>query len=704
MHPMFSLHPAVVAVLGYSLLLSSTVQADEASEPTASLEEVISYGSSYRATSTKTSLTPMESPMSYEVYDRELLDSRQADSVSQALRYVAGVTPESRATVSVFDQYNIRGFESYYNYYDGLPLQTNSAWNLAPQVDAFATDAVEVLKGPTSVLYGSAPPGGMINQIARIPQETPEHQLRVRVGSNSLQELSLNSSDSLGTDLAYRMVALKRSQDGQQRTTEEERMVLAPSVTWWATPDTEITVSLYYQEDPSLTPSTPLPYQVDGDTPDADAYSGDQNWSGVDREITMLGYKISHQLNDHVRLLQNFRHTSGNLLQKNTYNGGFVEGSESEMIRSAYRTDEVMKGVVVDNQLAWKLDAGASQHNLLFGVDYNRLVSSALYNDTLYTDTPTIDLADPDYDQIDPSSLPLDNYEEDHTIHQTQVGVYMQDEIHVNDLTLLAGLRWDKYFGQDQSDNLYLGYAYSSTSRTSQTNLSKRLAAMYQLNDELGGYLNYSESFEPTSGSDSDTGDAFKPTTAHQWETGLKFQSDDNLTNATLALFDLRKQNVVVNSADYTQKTQTGEIRSRGLELSANHWLTERLAIDANATWQSVEVTENELYPELEGNTPVWVADILASVWLDYHATGRLVISGGVRHVGESQIDAANSDTVPGYTLIDMAAQWQAHDMIKVGLSASNLANKAYVGACYDENNCWMGAERSLEASATISF
>ncbi|WP_221796073.1 TonB-dependent siderophore receptor [Oceanobacter mangrovi] len=708
MTPVFSLKPAVVAVLGYSVLLcSSQSQAEQTStddDADNNLEEVVAYGSSYRATGTKTTLTPMQSPMSYEVYDRELLDSRQADSVSQALRYVTGVTPESRATVSVFDQYNIRGFESYYNYYDGLPLQTNGSWNLAPQVDAFATDAVEVLKGPTSVLYGSAPPGGMINQIARTPQQQPQHQLRGRLGSNGLRELALNSSSAISTDLAYRLIALKRSQDGQQQTTEEERTVLAPSVTWWATPDTEITVSLYHQQDPKLTPSTPLPYQINGRTPRANAYAGDSNWSGVDREITLVGYKISHQLTDTISLLQNFRHSSGNLLQKNTYNGGFVSGSESEMLRSAYQTDEAMQGFVIDNQLGWYLDAGASQHNLLVGIDYNRLTSSALYNDTLYLDTPTIDLANPDYNQIDPNSLPLDNYEEDHRIQQSQVGVYLQDEIRFDQLTLLAGLRWDKYFARDRADNLYMGSGYSSDSRISQTNLSKRLAAMYQFNSEMGGYLNYSESFEPTAGADSATGEAFKPTTARQWESGLKFQSADLLSSATLAVYDLRKQNVVVNSADYTQKTQTGEISSRGVELTLNHWLTDSLAIDANASWQDVEITDNELYPQLQGNSPVWVADTLASVWLDYHASDALIISGGVRHVGESQLDAANSDTVPGYTLVDLAASWQAHEQVKTGLSVSNLANKQYVGACYDASNCWMGAERAIEASATVSF
>ncbi|CAN0586394.1 unnamed protein product, partial [Laminaria digitata] len=143
-------------------LCQSTAVAAE--ENTPALEELVVYGAGYRTTGTKSDLLPMDAPMSYEIYDGELLARRQVDTVNEALRYVPGVTPENRGTVTIFDQYTIRGFDSYYNYYDGLPLQYNNLWNLVPQVDAFATETIEILKGPTSVLYGSAPPGGMVNQ------------------------------------------------------------------------------------------------------------------------------------------------------------------------------------------------------------------------------------------------------------------------------------------------------------------------------------------------------------------------------------------------------------------------------------------------------------------------------------------------------------------------------------------------------------
>ena len=160
--------PAIPKRHAASLLVLSALLPAHAQTLPAGTAQVIVSATGYRTTGTKSDLKPLEAPMSYEVYDNELLSARQADSVNEALRYVPGVTPESRSTVTIFDQYTIRGFESYRNYYDGLPLQYDGLWNLVPQVDAFATESVEVLKGPVSVLYGSAPPGGMVNQTAKL--------------------------------------------------------------------------------------------------------------------------------------------------------------------------------------------------------------------------------------------------------------------------------------------------------------------------------------------------------------------------------------------------------------------------------------------------------------------------------------------------------------------------------------------------------
>ncbi|HAU4963136.1 TPA: TonB-dependent receptor, partial [Aeromonas hydrophila] len=114
----------------------------------------------------------------------------------------------------------------------------------------------------------------------------------------------------------------------------------------------------------------------------------------------------------------------------------------------------------------------------------------------------------------------------------------------------------------------------------------------------------------------------------------------------------------------------------------------------------------------LQGKTPVWVPKQMASLWSNYLPAGPLAgtrLGAGLRYVGEAQLDAANTDTVPDYLLMDMAASYDLAQLsqrlqgVEVSLSASNLFNKTYY-SCYDQNNCWFGAERSVEARLKYVF
>ena len=197
--------------------------------------------------------------MSYSRIEQQTLQQRQADSVASALRYEPGVSSESRGTVGIFDEYTLRGFKNYSNFYDGMRLPYDGTWNLMPQVDAYATEAVEILKGPASSLYGYNEPGGMVNQIAKTPKNTPENEIRLRSGTNNLKEIAIDSTGPINDTTNYRMVALAREKDGQMQTTEEKRVLFNPSIEYKPSNNISVLANLYYQDDPHQVPSTPLP-------------------------------------------------------------------------------------------------------------------------------------------------------------------------------------------------------------------------------------------------------------------------------------------------------------------------------------------------------------------------------------------------------------------------------------------------------------
>ena len=710
-------HPplTVVAATISTLLAGSVLAAAPTSQDAALADETLTVlGQTYRNTATKTRLDPIETPQAISVVDSETLEQRGVSSVSEALRYVPGVNTELRGgAVNRLDLFNIRGFDNYQNFYDGLLLQYNE-WNLQPQIDPVAIEQLEVFKGPTSVLYGSMPPGGMVNLIAKRPQREAKHSVSLATGTGTLKEMTLDSTGAINEQLAYRVVGLARQKEGQAVTSEEERYVFAPSLDWQLGERTLLNLNLYYQKDPEAGIYTTVP--ASGSVKSnplgqlgSDSFLGDQNWNEYNRDVTLLGYKLSHDFNGNWQVLQNARYMDASAYQRNTYNAALAADNRT-LARNAYLTDEASKGFVIDNQLAGKVMTGPAQHNLLLGVDYQYLDARILYQDTLDYSAPAIDIFNPDHNQIRPDALAF-SYEDRKTIRQSQTGVYLQDQVRLDRLVAIGGARYDSYRMDTDSRGLYLGAASQSLAQIDQDNLSFRLGALYELDYGLSPYVSYAESFEPVPGADK-SGKAFDPSTGHQWEGGLKFLSEDMSKTATISAFHITKENALVTDPDnvYGPKLQTGEIVSKGIELEGRADLTSRLDLALSYTRQDMEITRDTT--DLQGKTPVWVPKQMASLWSNYQAGGSLEgmrVGAGLRYVGEAQLDAANTDTVPDYLLMDMSASYDLAALsarlkgVGASLSASNLFNKTYY-SCYDQNNCWFGAERNVEARLKYVF
>ncbi|HHQ4564711.1 TPA: TonB-dependent siderophore receptor [Aeromonas hydrophila] len=714
---MYATHPPLTLVAAtISALLAGPVQAAAAERPTQTRadETLTVLGETYRNTATKTRLDPLETPQAISVVEGETLEQRGVSSVSEALRYVPGVNTELRGgAVNRLDLFNIRGFDNYQNFYDGLLLQYND-WNLQPQIDPVAIEQLEVFKGPTSVLYGSMPPGGMVNLIAKRPQRESRHSVSVASGTGTLKELTLDSTGALNDQFAYRLVGLARQKEGQAVTSEEERYVLAPSLDWQLSDRTLLNLNLYYQKDPQAGIYTTVP--ASGSVKSnplgqlgSDTFLGDENWNHYSREVTLLGYKLSHDFNANWQLLQNARYMDASANQQNTYNAALAADNRT-LARNAYLTDEDSRGFVIDNQLAGKVQTGKAQHNLLLGIDYQYLDARILYRDTLDYSAPAIDIFNPNHQQIVPADLAF-NYQDNRTIRQYQSGLYLQDQVRLDRLVAIGGARYDRYRMDTDSRTLYQGAASNTLAQIDQDNLSLRFGALYELDHGLSPYVSYAESFEPVAGADKQ-GQAFKPATGRQWEGGLKFLSEDMSKTATLSAFHITKQNALVTDPDnvYGPKLQTGEMVSKGVELEGRVDLTSRWDLALSYTRQDMEITRDTT--SLQGKTPVWVPKQMASLWSNYLPAGPLAgarLGAGLRYVGEAQLDAANTDTVPDYLLMDMAASYDLAQLsqrlqgVEASLSASNLFNKTYY-SCYDQNNCWFGAERSVEARLKYVF
>ncbi|OHY93795.1 ligand-gated channel protein [Vibrio rotiferianus] len=704
-------HRSTLAVVVSALIAGHAV----ADEDVTQLETMTVLGETYRNTATKTSLDPEETPQAITIITKDEMDLRGVSTVSEALRYSSGVNTELRGgAVTRLDLFNIRGFINYTNFYDGLPLLFNG-WNLQPQIDAAAVEQVEVFKGPTSVLYGNIPPGGMINIIAKTPQSEPANTVSVSTGTNSLKELNFDTTGQIGdSNVNYRIVGLAKQRDGQAETSEDERYLIAPSFDWQATDNTLVNVNVYYQNDPSAGIYTTVPAAGSVlDNPlgslSPDTYLGDKNWNTYEREVLMVGYKILHDFNNNWQFLQNARYMTADSYQENTYNSPLAADNRT-IGRNAYLTDEESTSFVIDNQLSGYVAHGNFEHNLLLGLDYQYLDSDVKYKDTLGYSL-TQDIFNPNHNQIDRDALKF-AYQQALDIKTKQLGVYFQDQLRYRNLVMIAGLRWDTYESDTNTVSDYLGTVTPSKEKLDENNISFRVGALYELDFGLSPYLTYSESFEPIAGADT-SGKAFDPSTGHQWELGFKYAPLGGDVSGNLALFHITKKNAILTDPNnpYAPQYQAGEVVSQGAELEAKWQATPQADLTLNYTYIDMEIKEDSYYHQ-EGKTPVWVPEQTASLWANYYYEGTLAglrTSAGVRYVGKTEMDAQNSDQVPDYTLFDLAASYdlsaasQSLDGASVTVSASNIFDEEYY-SCYDKNNCWFGAERSIEAKLEYKF
>ncbi|NOI34484.1 TonB-dependent siderophore receptor [Vibrio cyclitrophicus] len=696
--------------LAVALLTAFSTQAlaeDTITAADSNIETVTIMGKAYRNTATKSALEPEETPQGITVIDEAQLEQRGVQSLNQALRYAPGVVTENRGgSVAMFDSYSIRGFKTNnVNYYDGLSLQQLNGWNLQPQIDPIAMQQVEIFKGPTSVLYGAMPPGGMVNMIAKAPQTEKSTKVGVATGSRNLQEASIDTTGQFGdSDFSYRLIALARKQDSQVDNAEEERYLIAPSVDWQATDSTLINFNLYYQNDPSMGINSSMPLDVlKASAPSVSM--GDKNWSKFEREVLMVGYKINHDFNNNWTFLQNARYTDASLYQENTYHVSYDSNTPNQLSRYLYSTDESFKGFVIDNQLSGLIKAGSIEHNVLVGIDYQNMDGDVNYSSYSANGSGfnSFDPLNPNNDLLDRSDVTkTGEYLDDTT--SSQLGLYLQDQVRLDALVLIAGARFDHY----KSESDY--YAHESDHKQ----FTYRVGGLYELNNGLSPFASYATSFEPAPGVDK-SGNEFDPEMAQQAEIGVKYLSDDMSKEATVSLFHIVKQDMLMTDPTnvYGPRIQVGEVVSQGAELSGRWFATENFDIAAAYTYVDMEITE-DTSNGLEGTTPIYVPEHTANLWANYNVFNGMLagsrFSAGARYVGEMQMDASNTQgKVPAYTVVDLSVGYDlgaASDTLSgatANLAVNNIFNEEYY-ACYDQSNCWFGAEQSVELSVNYEF
>ncbi|WP_139707611.1 TonB-dependent siderophore receptor [Aeromonas allosaccharophila] len=672
------------------LLVSLPLMAEQAAAelPKASETMVVT------GTAMKVEVPMAETPRAVSVVNREELDQHAVLQLDEALRYRSGVFTGLYGSDNNTDWFKVRGFDAA-SYLDGS-IQFGSGYYLWTP-EPFGLESVEVLKGPASMLYGVAPPGGVINAISKRPTATPQGQVDLQLGSRDHRQVGVDVSDALSDNSRYRMVALYKERDGVLTGTYNDRVYLAPSVTFDLSDRTSLTLLASFLHDEGVPTNGFFPVygslntsggQIDPSTnlsqPDYDRNRNTQ---------TSTGYELAHQLNQSWEFKQNVRFNYNDLLLRQTYIFPTYEGTTA--YRGLVYRDGNTKSATMDNQMVGYWNTDSTEQTLLLGVDLQRHVNEGVEADNYAMGS--INTMNPDY-----SGFP--GFDESTATNQkttmAQEGIYAQHQIRWDDRWLLTG---GGRFDYVETHNISKTYDRDEKQYDHALSLSGSL--MYLADNGISPYLAYSESFLMLPGIDPNTKTSYKSREGKLYEAGVKYAPAFLDGYINLALFDLEQSNALVSSGS-GQQTQAGEMTSQGIELEGSVQATDALRLTAAYTYTDAKTNDTGSGDRRASLIPRHIASFWGNYKVQQGVASGLELGTGVRYIGSSVgIGAVNADYTPIYGSAEVPAHtvWDAmigYDFAKswrAQLNVNNLLGETYVASC--DYYCYYGEPRSVVGS-----
>ena len=642
--------------------------------------------------------TPLaETPRSVSVIDQDQLSIQQPTKLDEALRYQPGVMTQPYGSDNDTDWFKIRGFDAA-TYLDGNRLYNVGyyTWTLEP----FGLEQIEVLKGPSAILYGEAPPGGVVNAVSKRPGYTEGGLVQLQVGNNNQQQIGVDVTSFVDDDgdVRFRLVGMMSERDGMLDDTDTNRVYLAPSLAWDISPDTSLTFLVSYKQDDGV-PTNPFKpaYGTLIDTPegklDPSTNLGEPGYDKNENTQLSIAYEFEHHFNDVWQFKQNTRYAHTDLLLRSTY--AFGSETSSDLARGIVYRDGTTDSYSMDNQAIANWSTARTENTFLFGVDLQRYSNDSMEADDWGTGfggtTGNINSFNPvygNYQPIDDRATPVD-------ITKGQAGFYAQQQVKLDQKWIVkVGGRYDIVRLENESG--------SAKEDIHNTNFALSGGLMYVSDFGLTPYISYDESFEVIASIDPTTGNAYKPLEGQQTEAGFKYEPSFINGYFNLAWFDITQKNGLVTTQSVA--TQSGELTSQGVELDATFYVTDALLARANYTYTDAKTDMSA------GTNPIRTPLIprnMASTWLEYDFShlglDSFIVGAGARYMGSSvghTSDGAGTLNVPSVTLFDAMARYDITPKWRAQVNVNNLTNKEYVASC--DYYCYYGEE--MTTTATLNY
>ena len=676
----------------------------------------------------------LEKPSADQIIEEDLLRQVGAINLNEALDLSASVARQNNFG-GLWNSFSVRGFSGDINLPSGFLVNGfNAGRGFAGPRDLAGIEAVEVLKGPRSALFGRGEPGGTVNLITKRPRFERAGELRATYGRWDQLRFEGDFQTTSGTndELGMRIVAFYEDADSFRDTVETERVGLYPSITWDVSDATSVTYELEYTEQEIPFDRGVAYSETYGFTP-RDTFVGEPGDGPIETEVLGHQLEVQHNFSDNWSLLAGlgYRDTSfeGNASETNFY-GRQTYALDGRTLSRFFRYREFdSEYFVARAEVAGEFNTGALRHRLLVGGDYDSFDLSWFiqrYRPGWFpgsTDINTLDPAaylfldvfDPVYGQH-PQPVPGPNTHRDENLDG--FGIYIQDQIDITDrLQVRLGLRWDD-FEQDLTNLLRTP---ASTITTSDDRVSPQFGAVYLVNEGVSLYASYGEGFRQQPGSDYQ-GNQFAPNLTESLEIGLKLDmaqfSQAVSGSLTLSVFEIDQSNILVNDdrpeavAAGWFSHDAGEARSRGFEVDAdlafqngfNLWFSYAYT-DAEFTTTSLEADWGAVIEDGDPliNSPKHQLSLQISQ--SFQVGGMAAqVGAGVQHTDKRLGFTAFDFNLPSYTTARFFGQIAPTERFAIRLDLDNAFDEKYYTNSYADVWVEPGAPRRYRVTASYSL
>ncbi|MFO3723249.1 TonB-dependent receptor [Pseudomonas sp. HLMP] len=666
-------------------------------------EQVVDLATPTRAGS-RLNLSALETPASTSSISAGQIQQRNNLTVQDAVTRSPGITsvgtPGNGGTA--LSARGFTGHSSVMTLFDGSRLYTGAGTQSFP-VDPWMVERIDVIRGPASVLYGEGATGAVINVIPKKPfaGEIRNH-LRLGYGSWDRQQLGLDSGGSLSERLSYRVTLNTQQGNGWVDRGDSRNLALSAALRFDASDDLSFTLAHERGDaEPMNYFGTPL---IDGHYRDSlrkknynirdDVQRYHDEWTRLDTDWT---------INDHLSASNQLYYIKSRRHWRNAEDYTW-DADRGQLERGSYLEIKHNQEQIGDRQsftfdhslfgLASKTVVGAEYNRIRFNVD----------NNSPYEDVGG-DYIDPW--QPAPGGFHSRSALRPQTLSTTRTfALFAENRTQLTDrLSLVTGVRRDQ--NHIDRDNL----VSDTRSDRSLQGGNWRAGLVFAVTDELSLYGQYSTSEDGVNNliSLNPTQMNYDLTESKQTELGLKQRFWDGRGEWTLAAYHIVKKKLLVDDPVTHEKQQAGQQTSDGLEATlelalANQWQVSANAAVVRAKYDDFDERVGGVPQDRAGNRPANVPRRTANLWLS-KGFGQTVDAGiGLRYVDERYANTANSQSVPGYTVVDANLGWQVLPDVRLGLQLNNLFNRDYVVAAHSGEQWLLGAPRSYFATVDYSF